>query len=94
MLASVFEADTVARGDPQVHYGQIGVLPSGRGRGLGSAMIATALREAAARGCAVAALDVGSDNVTGARWLYESLGFRAVRTRVAWSTALPPVASG
>lgn len=93
-LASVFEADTVARGHREVHYGQIGVLPSARGRGLGSAMIATALREAAARGCATAALDVDSDNVTGALRLYEGLGFRTVRTRVAWSTALPPLRDG
>ncbi|WP_040337176.1 GNAT family N-acetyltransferase [Candidatus Blastococcus massiliensis] len=94
VLASVFEADTAARGYREVHYGQIGVLPAGRGRGLGSAMIAAALREAAAHECATAALDVDSDNVTGALRLYEGLGFRTVRSRVAWSTALPPAAGG
>lgn len=94
VLAWVFEADTAARGYREVHYGQIGVLPSGRGRGLGSAMIATALREAAVRDCATAALDVDSDNVTGALRLYEGLGFRTVRTRVSWSTKVAPVTSG
>ncbi|TKJ18521.1 GNAT family N-acetyltransferase [Blastococcus sp. CCUG 61487] len=94
VLASVFEADTEARGYREVHYGQIGVLPSERGRGLASAMIAAALHEAAAHDCAAAALEVDSDNVTGALRLYEGLGFRAVRTRVSWSTALPAAAGG
>lgn len=94
VLASVFEADTAARGYREVHYGQIGVLPPARGRGLASAMIATALREAAARDCASAALEVDSDNVTGALRLYEGLGFGTARTRVSWSVGLPPVGTG
>jgi mycothiol synthase len=94
VLASVFEADAQARGHREVYYGQIGVLPSARGRGLASAMIGTALQEAGAHDCAAAALEVDSDNVTGALRLYEALGFRVTRSRVAWSTGLPPVAGG
>ncbi|MGY2004282.1 GNAT family N-acetyltransferase [Blastococcus sp. SYSU DS1024] len=94
VLAYVYEADTRARGYREVVLGQIGVLPGARGRGLASAMIGDSLRAAAARDCTVAALDVDSDNVTGALRLYESLGFTTVRTRVAWSRSLPPVAAG
>ncbi|WP_236834261.1 N-acetyltransferase [Blastococcus sp. KM273129] len=57
-------------------------------------MIGSSLRAAAAHDCRVVALDVDSDNVTGALRLYESLGFSTVRTRVAWSLSLPPVAAG
>ncbi|RBY89377.1 GNAT family N-acetyltransferase [Blastococcus sp. TF02A-30] len=94
VLASVFEADTEARGYREVHFGQIGVLPAARGRGLASAMIATALREAVGHECASAALEVDSDNVTGALRLYEGLGFGTARTRVSWSVPLPPAATG
>ncbi|MGY1724342.1 N-acetyltransferase family protein [Blastococcus sp. SYSU DS0533] len=94
VLGYVYEADTRARGYREVVLGHIGVLPGARGRGLASAMIGGSLRAAAAQDCRVAALDVDSDNVTGALRLYESLGFDTVRTRVAWSLSLPPVAAG
>ncbi|MDP5184819.1 GNAT family N-acetyltransferase [Blastococcus sp. BMG 814] len=94
LLAYVYEADTRARGYREVVLGQIGVLSGARGRGLASAMIGESLRAAAAQDCRTAALDVDSDNVTGALRLYESLGFGTVRTRVAWSLPLPPVAAG
>ncbi|TFV52866.1 GNAT family N-acetyltransferase [Blastococcus sp. TF02A-35] len=91
VLAYVYESDTRAKGYAEVVLGQIGVLPAARGRGVASAMIARALRVGADAGCARAALDVDSDNVTGALRLYEGLGFRSVRTRVSWSLSLPPV---
>ncbi|WP_347059682.1 hypothetical protein ABC795_04345 [Blastococcus sp. HT6-30] len=52
-----------------------------------------ALRGAAANGCRAAALDVDSDDVTGALRVYERPGFETARTNVAWSVAQPPVAS-
>ncbi|MCA0144310.1 GNAT family N-acetyltransferase [Blastococcus sp. LR1] len=91
VLAYVYEADAAVRGYREAHYGQIGVLPEARGRGVASALIARALRLAAEGGCARAALDVDSENVTGALRLYEALGFGTVRTRVSWSLSLPPV---
>ena len=42
-LAYVYEADPLANGYDEVHLGQIGVLPSARGRGLASAAIAAVL---------------------------------------------------
>ncbi|MFP5371980.1 MAG: GNAT family N-acetyltransferase [Actinomycetes bacterium] len=91
VLAYVHEADTAATGVQETYFGQIGVLAHARGRGLASAMIAEALHAGAGNGCARAGLEVDSDNVTGAMRLYESLGFTATRTQVAWSRPLPPV---
>ena len=91
VLAYVFEADTAARGSREVSLGQIGVLPEGRGRGIASALIAEVLQTAAGNDCQSASLGVDTENVTGAPRLYESLGFRPIRSNVSWSLALPPV---
>lgn len=91
VLAYVWEADTAATGVRETHFGQIGVLPSARGRGLASAVIAAALRAGAEQDCKRAGLEVDSDNVTGALRLYESLGFVTTRTSVSWSVQRPPV---
>jgi mycothiol synthase len=90
LLAYVYEADTQATGRRLAEFGQIGVLPPARGRGVASALIAAALRAAADRDCKSAGLQVDSDNVTGALRLYEKLGFTTARTQVSWSLALPP----
>jgi mycothiol synthase len=94
VLAYVFEADTAANGYEQVDLGQIGVLPSARGRGLAKATIASVLRTAAEQGCRSAGLQVDSENVTGALGLYEGLGFTKRRTQVSWSLPLPPAGGG
>jgi mycothiol synthase len=91
VLAYVYEADTAARGTREVVLGQIGVLPTARGRGVASALIAEVLGTAAEHDCESAGLGVDTDNVTGALRLYEALGFRTVRTRVSWALDLPPV---
>ncbi len=91
VLAYVFDADTAATGHEQVDLGQIGVLPSARGRGLAKATIAAVLRTAAEHGCCSAGLQVDSENVTGALALYERLGFTRRRTQVSWTLALPPI---
>ncbi len=92
VLAYVYEADTAATGTTDAYYGQIGVVPTARGRGLSKAVIVAALRTAAAAGCDTASLEVDTDNVTQALGLYESLGFSTRRTQVSWSRQLPPVA--
>ncbi|MCZ2857790.1 GNAT family N-acetyltransferase [Blastococcus sp. VKM Ac-2987] len=91
LLAYVYESDARARGYREVVLGQIGVLPPARGRGIAAAAILQSLRKAAAAGCRTSALDVDSDNVTGALRLYERLGYGTVRTSVAWSVARPPM---
>ena len=92
VLSYVYEADTAARGSREVVLGQIGVLPPARGRGVASALITEVLRAAASSDCASAGLGVDTENVTGALRLYESLGFRPVRSRVSWTLDLSPVA--
>jgi ribosomal protein S18 acetylase RimI-like enzyme len=91
VLAYVYEADTRATGVATTHLGQIGVLPSARGRGVATATIAAALSAAAEDGCGRAALDVDTENTTGAMGLYERVGFRTVRTRTAWAYPLAPL---
>jgi mycothiol synthase len=89
-LVYVYESDTRATGVRTAHFGQIGTLPEFRGRGLASAVIAAALRAAAAAECDAAGLQVDSDNVTGALRLYEGMGFTTRRTQVSWARAVPP----
>jgi mycothiol synthase len=91
VLAYVYDADSQATGVRETHLGQIGVVPSARGRGIAAAAIAAALRTGAERECERAGLEVDTDNVTGALRLYEKLGFRTTRTRVSWSRSLSPV---
>ena len=90
VLTYEYEADTRATGVRTAHFGQIGVLPSARGRGVASTAIAAALAAAEADGCGRAALDVDTENTTGAFALYERVGFRVARTHHAWAYAIPP----
>jgi mycothiol synthase len=90
-LAYVSEATAAATGSRESYFGQIGVVPAARGRGLSKAVIIEALHAAAAQDCQTAGLEVDSENVTGALGLYESLGFRTHRTQVSWSRHLDPL---
>jgi mycothiol synthase len=92
-LVYVYESDAAATGIREAHFGQIGTLPTARGRGLATAAILRALQLAAGSDCRTAGLQVDSGNVTGALRLYESLGFDTRRTQVSWSLAVPPARS-
>lgn len=83
------EADTLATGLREAYFGQIGVLPAARGRGIASAAIAAALRAAADDGFDRAGLTVDSHNTTGALRLYEALGFDTVRRETVWALRVP-----
>ena len=89
VLAYVHEADTAAIGERQTYFGQIGVLPHARGRGIAKATIAQALRAAAQHDCQGAALHVDRENGSGAGRVYEDLGFTTERTDVSWVRLLP-----
>ena len=67
------------------------MLPAARGRELAKATIVQALRVAAVDDCRTAALQVDSDNGSGAPALYASLGFTTARTEVTWARELPPL---
>jgi mycothiol synthase len=90
-LSYVSEATAAATGSRESYFGQIGVVPAARGRGLSKAVIIEALHAAAAADCQTAGLEVDSENVTGALGLYESLGFATHRTQVSWSEHLAPL---
>jgi mycothiol synthase len=90
-LSYVSEATAAATGSRESYFGQIGVVPAARGRGLSKAVIIEALHAAAAADCQTAGLEVDSENVTGALGLYESLGFATHRTQVSWSEHRAPL---
>lgn len=90
-LTYVSEAAARATGSRQAYYGQIGVVPDARGRGLSKAVVARALEVAAAAGCGSAGLEVDGENSSGAQRLYEGLGFRTTHTWVSWSRVIPPL---
>ena len=58
----------------------IGVLPDYEGRGIGTAMLTSMLKEARRRGAAETLLEVREDNPR-ARRLYELFGFEHIHTR-------------
>jgi mycothiol synthase len=89
-LAYVHEGQTAALGERETYFGQIGVLPQARGRGLSKATIVQALRAAAEHDCQLASLQVDNDNSSGALRLYESLGFTTTHTEVSWTRDVPP----
>ena len=72
----------------------IAVAPQARRRGIGTALIEAATREAASRGAARLFLEVAEDNFP-ARRLYDELGFLPVGKRRAYYArgALPAVAA-
>lgn len=63
----------------------IGVVPAWRGRGLASALMTQILNDFVAQGFERAALDVDSQNPTGALRLYEKLGFEAVKRTIVFA---------
>ena len=64
----------------EIHINNVAVLPHYRGRGMGSAILRHALREAERLGAPRAMLEVRASN-SGAIRLYERLGFRITGTR-------------
>ena len=93
-LVYEYDADTAATGVREAYLGQIGVLPSARGRGLASALIIASLHAAAAEGLGRAGLTVDTNNTTGALQLYERLGFTVDKRDTVWAYRVPPVAEG
>jgi mycothiol synthase len=66
----------------------LGVLREHRGKGLGRALLLQGMRALQCRGCTHLTLGVDSESPTGAVRLYESVGFREWRTRVAFRKVL------
>jgi mycothiol synthase len=83
------DADTAATGVREAYFGQIGVLPAARGRGVASACIVDSLHAAAADGMGRAGLTVDTNNTTGALALYERLGFVVEGRETVWALRVP-----
>ncbi|MBU1050034.1 GNAT family N-acetyltransferase [Candidatus Bipolaricaulota bacterium] len=66
----------------------IGVVPDWRGCGVADAMMAGTLSTFFERGLLQAALDVDTENLTGALHLYEKYGFAVVRREAIFVKAL------
>ncbi len=76
-------------GDPACGWvSTLGVLPTYRGRGLGTALLRHAFAEFQRRGRTRAGLGVDAENVSGAVRLYERAGMRVVRKQDTWERAL------
>lgn len=89
LLAYVFEADVAAKGRREIYIGQIGTLPTFRGRGVGSALMAAGLATWAAAGHEEVYLGVDAANATGALGLYERAGFTVHKRSTSWGLRLP-----
>ncbi|MFQ5890798.1 MAG: ribosomal protein S18-alanine N-acetyltransferase [Gemmatimonadota bacterium] len=70
----------------EAELGDLAVLPELRGRGVGAALVAGAVREAAQRGASSVFLEVRVSNAA-ARRLYERAGFEVVGVRRRYYTA-------
>lgn len=88
-VSSVYPQDAELKGYTEAWVHLVGVRPAWRGRGLGAALLTEAMRSYAAAGLQFAALDVDTDNTTGALRLYERLGFTVRRRQVRFTRALP-----
>lgn len=67
---------------------EIATLKEYRGRGIAQALIVRGLQQFRERGMNAAGLDVDGENATGALRLYEKLGYRPIRTVMAYRKAL------
>lgn len=90
LLGYFYEADLAATGIREAWIGQLGTRRAFRGRGAGSALLGHALEAYRDLGYAKAALDVDSENGTGALGLYQRVGFEVSKSWTSWEQPLPP----
>lgn len=88
LITKYFEAATAATGRREAYIATLGTLRSVRRRGLGTALLGTALRAARAAGFDAAWLSVDSENPTGALSVYEHAGLIVKDTYVAYAQEL------
>ncbi|MDD9208154.1 GNAT family N-acetyltransferase [Georgenia sp. 10Sc9-8] len=85
LISARYEQDWPALGWTEGYTEVMGVLREWRGRHVGSALLAAAMRAYAADGMQYAGLDVDADNPTGARTLYERLGYEPTHGSTMYS---------
>lgn len=84
LLSHRYESDDSLLGAKYGWVDNLATLAEWRGRGVATQLLATALTGFRTAGFEFAALEVDSDNETGAHRLYESLGFRLWRATVMY----------
>ncbi|WP_037601790.1 GNAT family N-acetyltransferase [Streptacidiphilus rugosus] len=83
VLAEEYDGHRQATGRRDLYVALVGTARAGRKRGIASALLAHALRRAAADGFDTSTLGVDMDSPTGAVGLYERLGYRPEQSYVA-----------
>ena len=89
-LNQAYPEDEAVTGRRDAIIATLGTLRAARGRGVASALIARSMHAFAAAGFDHAALDVDSENPTGAFHLYRSLGFEPEHRSITFQIALDP----
>ena len=84
LLSHRYENDDELLGAKYAWVDNIGTLAEWRGRGVATQLLLSAMHAYREAEIEVAAINVDSDNPTGAYRLYESLGFRPWRRRVMY----------
>jgi len=84
----VNEAKNEQRGVQEGWVEALGVIPERRGQGLASVLLAHSMNEFLAAGMEQAALDVDTQNPTGALRLYENMGFVATKRTVMFTKVM------
>lgn len=69
--------------------GELGVLPTHRGRGVGAALPRRSFATFAERGLGRVMLNVDAENPTGATALYERAGMRVIKRWTLWERSSP-----
>ncbi len=85
-----FDAHFEATGRREAYVGKVGTLREFRGRGLAAALLRHALAAYQAAGYDEAALDVDSENPTGALGVYERAGFAVESRWTDYALVRPP----
>lgn len=85
LISGRYEQDWPALGWTEGYTEVMGVLREWRGRHVGTALLAAAMRAYAGHGMQYAGLDVDVDNPTGAWHLYEHLGYEPTHTATLWT---------
>jgi mycothiol synthase len=86
-----FDAHHAVTGRREAYIGKVGTLRGFRGRGLAGALLRHTLAAAQAAGYDEAALDVDSENPTGALGVYERAGFAVESRWTDFALVRPPV---
>lgn len=95
VLAHEYDAPVSARaGVTELYLPYLGTRPGYRGRGLASQLLGHTLHAARAAGYDTVALDVDTENPTGALGVYERAGFRVERQLVEYALREPAGAAG